>query len=89
MSMVTQTTEKIIFDLKVYTKLFLSPQQKPIQDIFKDPLTNKNIFPKHDISCIDLKEAMAEKMRAALTRIIPAIRDFYDIRYAQHQRFDF
>lgn len=28
-------------------------------------------------------------MRAALTRKTPAIRDFYDIRYAQQQGFDF
>ena len=32
---------------------------------------------------------MAEKMRAALTRQTPAIRDFFDIRYVQRQGFDF
>lgn len=32
---------------------------------------------------------MAEKIRAALTRQNPAIRDFFDIRYVKNQWFDF
>ena len=40
--------------------------------------------------CIDLTEALAEKMRATLTRREPAIRDFFDIWYAREVGgFDF
>jgi hypothetical protein len=36
------------------------------------------------------KEVYAEKLRAALTRREPAIRDFFDLFYAVHElRFDF
>ena len=38
---------------------------------------------------MNLDEAMAEKMRAWLTRRTPAIRDLFDIRYARSQWFDF
>ena len=38
---------------------------------------------------MDIDEIFAEKMRAALTRKEPAIRDFFDIWYAKHQKFDF
>jgi hypothetical protein len=41
----------------------------------------ENIFSRHFVNCIDLKEATAEKLRAGLTRLKPAIRDFFDIWY--------
>lgn len=50
----------------------------------------ENIFEKHFIHCIDLKESVAEKLRASLTRTTPAIRDFFDIWYVKHNSdFDF
>lgn len=36
-----------------------------------------------------LDEAMAEKVRAWLTRQEPAIRDFFDVWYAKNQWYDF
>jgi hypothetical protein len=40
--------------------------------------------------CIDLKESVAEKLRASLTRKTPAIRDFFDIWYIkEYSDFDF
>jgi predicted nucleotidyltransferase component of viral defense system len=47
------------------------------------------MFDHASINCLSLEEMMAEKMRAALTRLTPAIRDFFDIRYVQQQGFDF
>jgi len=44
----------------------------------------ENIFDTHYINCIDLKESTAEKLRAALTRRTPAIRDFFDIWYIKY-----
>lgn len=47
-----------------------------------DQFLEEPIFSQdHTISCIDLTESIAEKMRAALTRREPAIRDFFDIWY--------
>lgn len=88
-SVITDTTQTILFDLKVYARYERSCIMKPIMDVFTDPLLGGNIFPKNELLCFSLEEAMAEKMRAALTRETPAIRDFYDIRYTQQQWFDF
>jgi predicted nucleotidyltransferase component of viral defense system len=88
-SVITQTPQSIIFDIKTYNTLATDIVKLPIRDIYTDPLIGTDIFPKMMISCISLAEAMAEKMRAALTRTTPAIRDFYDIWYARQQGFDF
>lgn len=88
-SLITGSTQTILFDVKIYSKYERSCIMKPIMNVFTDPLLGGNIFPKDSILCLSLEEAMAEKMRAALTRETPAIRDFYDIRYAQQQWFDF
>ncbi len=62
----------------------------PIRSIFQDVILGEDIFSEHSLTCIDLTEALAEKMRAALTRREPAIRDFFDIWYAKNiWGFDF
>ena len=58
--------------------------RKSIQSIYKDLILEETIFKNYTISCIDLKEAVAEKIRAGLTRRIPAIRDFFDIWYIKN-----
>jgi hypothetical protein len=37
------------------------------------------------IQCLDISEMIAEKTRAALTREVPAIRDFYDLWYMTYK----
>ncbi len=72
------------------SKLVLEPVQWKIKAIFFDKIHEKDVFEKHYINCIDIKEAVAEKIRAWLTRKTPAIRDFFDIRYIKHNSdFDF
>ena len=88
-SAITNTEQTILFDIKTYISFSCPPVILPIQDVFNDVLTGAPLFPQTTIKCMSLEEAMAEKMRAALTRNIPAIRDFYDIRYAQKKWFDF
>lgn len=52
-----------------------------------NPFTRKALVPDIDLPALSMKEAVAEKLRAALTRLEPAIRDFFDIDYlaSQHQ----
>lgn len=50
--------------------------------ILLNPGTEKAMMSPVTMPCISLREAMAEKFRAAFTRIEAAIRDFYDIDYA-------
>lgn len=82
-------TQTIKLDISIKKQLERSTQKWSILTIFKD-IYDENIFWTHSISCIDLQEALAEKIRAALTRKLPAIRDFFDIWYIQNNSdFDF
>ena len=47
-----------------------------------DPISGRPLAPTVPLPCISPREAMAEKLRAALSRREVAIRDFYDIDYA-------
>ena len=47
-----------------------------------DPFTEQSIIPPIPIKCFSIEELYAEKIRAALTRLNPAIRDIYDLDYA-------
>ncbi len=51
-----------------------------------DPFTSDNKVATYPIKCLNLQEAYAEKMRAALTRKKPAIRDYFDIFYAKENK---
>lgn len=47
-----------------------------------DPVSGSSLAPAFLVPCLAREEAMAEKLRAALTRREAAIRDFYDVDYA-------
>lgn len=47
-----------------------------------DPLSGDALLAALPLRCLSRSEAMAEKLRAALSRREPAIRDFYDIDHA-------
>jgi len=68
----------------------LSPVSWEIKAIYNDVILEEPIFDRHFINCIDLKESVAEKLRASLTRKVSAIRDFFDIWYVKNNsNFDF
>jgi predicted nucleotidyltransferase component of viral defense system len=50
--------------------------------LLKDPFTGKSVIPTVKVFSLSQNEAFAEKVRAALTRRDPAIRDFFDLDYA-------
>jgi hypothetical protein len=47
-----------------------------------DPISGSPLAPVLPILCLSREEAMAEKLRAALSRREAAIRDFYDVDHA-------
>ncbi len=82
--------QTIKIDISLKGQLQLPPKILPIRAIFRDVVLAEDIFSEHSLTCIDLTEALSEKMRAALTRREPAIRDFFDIWYAREVGgFDF
>jgi hypothetical protein len=52
------------------------------QTLILNPISGKQIVPAIPVPCLSWGEAMAEKLRAALSRREAAIRDFYDVDYA-------
>lgn len=89
-SIIDDSQQTIKIDISAKNKLLLPPIKWEINTIFFDKIYNKTVFDKHFINCINLKEALSEKIRACLTRKPSAIRDFFDIRYAKNlSNFDF
>lgn len=89
-SILNNSPQTIKIDISLKNKLYLSTFSGEIKSNFKDTFLEENIFQPHYINCIDLKESIAEKLRASLTRWVPAIRDFFDIWYVkQFWNFDF
>ena len=77
--MFDQKEQTIKIEITYTDKHYLSFHKGRIKSIFIDPLLEEDIFSTKDIDCLSLEEMVAEKIRAALTRKEPAIRDFFDI----------
>jgi len=88
-SLIDTSTQEIKIDIHLQKSLMHPPQKLPIKHIFTDTITGDFIFESKYIHCMHLDEAMAEKMRAWLTRKDPAIRDFFDVRHAKNQWYGF
>lgn len=89
-SVLDDSPQTIKIDLSLKRSLLLPSIKKPIIAMYKDSILEDDIFQHHTIHCITLKESVAEKTRASLTRKEPAIRDFFDIRYIKsNTEFDF
>jgi len=62
---------------------------KKITHKFLHPFTKEELFDAGTVNCLLLDELVAEKLRAASTRLTIAPRDFYDLGYLLRNRFDF
>ncbi len=71
--------------IKIEVGLRETPLMPPVQmkarTLLMNPFTKKSLVSDIDVSTLSMEEAIAEKLRAALTRLEPAIRDFFDIDY--------
>ena len=89
-SIIDKSIQTIKIDLSMKNKLLLEPVQWQIKSTYRDKILEEDIFWKHFIRCVDLKEMLAEKIRASLTRSTPAIRDLFDIWYVkEYSDFNF
>src|SRR5207249_282641 len=88
-SVVTGEDEFIKLEISLREQILLPPEALPARTILLDPDSNQPAFPHVRVRVLSLPEAYAEKVRAALTRREPAIRDFFDIDSAvQRGLFD-
>jgi hypothetical protein len=89
-SILDNSLQTVKIDISLKNKLYLATFSGEIKSNFKDTFLEENIFQQHFINCINLQEALTEKVRASLTRKEPAIRDFFDIWYVKNNSdFDF
>jgi predicted nucleotidyltransferase component of viral defense system len=82
-SMVTSDREFIKVEVSLREEIILPPEVLPARTLLVDPLSAQPALPSVNVQVLQLREAYAEKIRAALTRTEPAIRDFFDIDHAQ------
>jgi predicted nucleotidyltransferase component of viral defense system len=81
-SLLSQQKETIKIEIGLREPLLTPVFNGTARTILLDPISGKPMMPTVPVLCISLIEAMAEKLRAALSRREVAIRDFFDIDYA-------
>lgn len=79
--------------IKIEISLRQPPLDKPvyteIKHFFQDPFTGEDLFPSGKILSLSWNEAVAEKLKAAISRKDVAIRDYYDLWHIAEFGFDF
>jgi predicted nucleotidyltransferase component of viral defense system len=86
-SIVTGENESIKVEISLREPVLVAPPLQVARTMLLDPSTGRATLPQVMVQAISFDEAYAEKMRAALTRDDPAIRDFFDIDSAVYQRW--
>lgn len=85
-SLIDGHVEPIKIEVSLREPLVEPPKKSPVRTLLLDPINAQEAVASIQAPCITLQEAMAEKFRAAMTRLEPAIRDFYDIDHAVRVR---
>lgn len=88
-SAVLPAKESIKLEIGLRFNPILQPVEMKIHHKFIHPFTGEPLFEAGNLKCLNLKELVAEKMRAASTRETIAPRDFYDLGYLLKKGFDF
>lgn len=73
---------RVKVEISVREPLIHDSARKDAKTLLLNPFTQKPTIHSLPLQVIDLTEAMAEKVRAALSRRQPAIRDLFDLGYA-------
>ncbi len=81
-SVIMEKKEKILVEVGLREALLIPSESKKVNTIALNPFRGQPLLPEYTVRVMALQEAYAEKVRAALTRRGPAIRDFFDLFYA-------
>lgn len=88
-SFITGKNEGIKLEISLRQTPIDAPVHHAITHFYQDPFTGADLIPKNRILSLSLNEAVAEKLKAAITRRDVAIRDYYDLWYISEADFDF
>lgn len=78
----TGELERIKLEVGLREDVLGETASRSARTLILNPLTNSELVEGTDVVCLSYKEAMAEKVRAAITRREVAIRDFFDVDHA-------
>jgi len=78
-SVVTGQDEHLKVEVGIREEVLLPAQRLPAKTLLVDPSSGGPALAPFEVQALALQEAYAEKVRAALTRRDPAIRDFFDV----------
>jgi predicted nucleotidyltransferase component of viral defense system len=81
-SLIGPQEETIKIEVGLREPLLLAAVRGEVKTLLLDPISGSPLAPTLLVPCLSRDEAMAEKLRAALTRREAAIRDFYDVDHA-------
>ncbi|HOW52062.1 MAG TPA: nucleotidyl transferase AbiEii/AbiGii toxin family protein [bacterium] len=81
-SLISGSEEKVKVEFGLREPLLLPPEEKPAKTILLNPMSGRGHLPPFTVRVMAFQEVWAEKVRAALTRKGPAIRDFFDLDHA-------
>ncbi len=87
-SVVLPVESKIKFEIGLRFSPICEPEKKRVRHEFVHPFTGEPLFDGGEVNCLRLKELIAEKLRAAATRVSITPRDFYDIDFILRNSFD-
>jgi len=71
--------DSILVEVSQREEVICGAEYTPLRTLLLDPLFSEAVLPPFTVRALSRKEAYAEKVRAALTREVPAIRDLYDL----------
>jgi predicted nucleotidyltransferase component of viral defense system len=82
--------ETIKIEIGIREPLLIPSLTGETRTIVVNPFSGQPLVPIFTVQAMDMKEAYAEKVRAALTRREPAIRDLFDLFHAARKmKLDF
>ena len=84
-SAIIETQESIKLEVGLREPLIKSSVSNEARTIVVNPFSDRSLLSTFTVRAMAVREAYAEKTRAALTRKEPAIRDFFDMFYAVHK----
>ena len=85
---VAASQDIIKFEVGFRGELMLEPEVAALKTLMQKTFSNEPYFSPFSALVLSKNEAYAEKVRAALSRKTPAIRDFYDLEAILESGFD-
>jgi hypothetical protein len=88
-SFITGKDENLKLEISLRQTPIDTPVHNMITHFYHDPFTGEDLMPSNKILSLTLNEAVAEKLKAAITRRDAAIRDYYDLWFIAEAKFNF